>query len=89
MINLEVDDQELKKIFREKLDQKINELDTDLIFWDRKELMRRTCLSWNNIQEKFFFDPRFPKYKVGQKWIFPAQKTKDFLLQWITEQRTN
>ena len=86
MISVKVDDREVKQVLREEVQARIKEADMDLVFWDRNELERRTCMSWNNMQEKFFFDPRFPKHKVGGKWFFPAEKTKAFLLQWLEEQ---
>lgn len=86
MLNIQIDENEVEKIYLEKLDEKIKDIDKDLVFWDTNELKRRTCLSWNTIQERFFFDPRFPKFKVGGKWMFPADETKTFLLQWINEQ---
>ncbi|WAA10813.1 group-specific protein [Fervidibacillus albus] len=86
MIQVEINEQEIKELALEKIEEKLKSVDQELVFWDRKELMRRTCLSWNTIQDKFFFDPRFPKHKVGGKWLFPAQETKEFLLQWIREQ---
>lgn len=89
MINVQINEQEVRQLYFQKLEEKMMEIDAELIFWDSKELMRRTCLSWNNIQEKFFYDPRFPKYKVGQKWMFPAKQTRDFLLTWLSEQPTN
>lgn len=89
MINVQVDEQEVRQLYIQKLEEKMKEIDAELIYWDSKELMRRTCLSWNNIQEKFFYDPRFPKHKVGQKWMFPAKQTRDFLLTWLSEQPTN
>jgi hypothetical protein len=86
MLNIQIDEQEVKQLYLEKLEEKVKEVDKELIFWDRKELLRRTCLSWNTILEKFFYDPRFPKYKVGQKWLFPAEESKKFLLKWLSEQ---
>lgn len=86
MFTIEIDEQEAQRLIREKLEQKLKEVDAELVFWDSKELMRRTCMSWNTILDKFFYDPRFPKFKVGGKWMFPAQKTKEFLLTWLQEQ---
>ena len=86
MISVKVDEREVKQVLREEVQARIKQADMDLVFWDSKELERRTCMSWNNIQEKFFFDPRFPKRKVGGKWFFPAEKTKAFLLDWLEEQ---
>lgn len=86
MLNIEIDENEVRDLYLEKLEKKIREVDAEKVFWDTNELKRRTCLSWNTIQDKFFYDPRFPKFKVGGKWLFPAQETKDFLLQWLREQ---
>lgn len=86
LINIKVNEDELKRLFIEKLEERFRTLDKDLVFWDTSELKRRTCLSWNTIQDKFFYDPRFLKYKVGGKWLYPAEQTKEFLLQWISEQ---
>jgi phage pi2 protein 07 len=85
MIDIQVDEQELRQLYLEKLEEKMKEVDKDLVFWDSNELKRRTCLSWNTILKEFFYDPRFPKYKVGGKWMYPAEKTKNFLLQWLEE----
>lgn len=89
MLNIQIDENEVKQLYLEKVEEKLKEVDSELVFWDRKELIRRTCISWNTIQEKFFYDPRFPKHKIGNKWYFPADETKKFLLQWISEQPTH
>jgi phage pi2 protein 07 len=86
LINIQIDQQEVRQMYLEKLEEKIKEVDAELVFWDAKELMRRTGMSWNTIQTEFFFEPRFKKYKVGAKWRFPAEESKRFLLQWLSEQ---
>lgn len=86
MLTVQIDEQEVQRLIREKLEEKLKEMDNEKVFWDSRELQRRTCLSWNTILEKFFYDPRMPKYKVGGKWLFPAQETKEFLLNWLREQ---
>lgn len=86
MLNVQIDEQKALGIYKEKLDEKLKEFDAEMVFWDSKELCRRTCMSWNFIQEQFFFDPRFPKKKVKSKWLFPAKEAKEFLLNWLKEQ---
>jgi len=71
----------------EKIEEKLKEVELDLVFWDSAELKRRTCTSWNTIQDTFFHDPRFKKVKIGGKWYFPAKDTQQFLLEWLEEQR--
>ncbi|MBK5497439.1 group-specific protein [Peribacillus sp. TH14] len=83
MLNVQIDEVEFKKIYLDEIKEKMKEIDVELVFWDARELERRTCMSWNTIQKEFFFDPDFPKRKVGGKWYFPAKETRDFLLVWI------
>lgn len=86
MIQVQIDELEVRELYLQKLEEKLREVDKELVFWDSAELKRRTCLSWNTIQKEFFFDERFPKYKVGGKWIFPAKECQEFLLTWLKEQ---
>nr|WP_154957469.1 group-specific protein [Paenibacillus xylanexedens] len=86
MLSISVDEKEIKKLLKEKVAEILKEADSEYIFWDASELKRRTCMSWNFIQDQFFFDPRFPKRKVGSKWYFPARETREFLEEWLTEQ---
>jgi hypothetical protein len=86
MIQVQIDEQEVRKLYLQKLEEKLKEIDRELVFWDTAELKRRTCMSWNTIQKEFFFDARFPKFKVGGKWLFPAKECQEFLLTWLKEQ---
>ena len=85
MLDIQINEEEFKELYLEKLQERMREVEAELVFWDTKELKRRTCMSWNTIQEQFFFDPRFTKHKIGGKWYFPARETQQFLLMWIAE----
>lgn len=87
MLQVQIDEFAVHEEVRRQVAEKLKEADTELVFWDAKELMRRTCMSWNFIQQQFFFDPRFPKFKIGNKWYFPARETREFLLRWLKEQK--
>lgn len=87
LLSIKVDEEEIKNLVRERIAILVKEVEVEQVFWGSKELIKRTCMSWNFIQEQFFYDPRFPKYKIGSKWIFPVKETKEFLLTWIHEQR--
>lgn len=86
MIEVKLDESEVRKIYLKKLEEYIEKLDKEYLFWDSKDLVQQTRLCWDTIQKEFFYDPRFPKRKVGRKWIFPAKQTKEFLLTWLDEQ---
>ncbi|QQZ58852.1 group-specific protein [Paenibacillus sonchi] len=85
-LSVTINKAEILKICREQVEQLIQEFDNEFVFWDTNQLKKRTCMSWNTIQEYFFFDPRFPKRKVGGKWYFPAHETREFLREWLLEQ---
>ncbi|TVX93007.1 group-specific protein [Paenibacillus agilis] len=89
MLSINIDEAKVKELCRERISALIQEVESDYVFWDRNELERRTCMSWPFIQQKFFYDPRFSKFKVGTKWLFPAKETRDFLLVWLSEQSTS
>lgn len=87
MIQIQVDQEAIEKMYMEAIKLKIQELDKGLVFWDTKELKRRTCLSWNTIQDNFFHHKDFPKVKIGGKWMYPAKETEEFLETWLDEKR--
>lgn len=89
MISVKVDEVEVRNMCKQKISELLKEMDAELVFWDASELKKRTCMCWNTIQDTFFFDPRFIKRKVGQKWYFPVRETRLFLEQWLTEQAKN
>lgn len=83
MISVNVDSEKLIQIFQSELRNKLTEIEHSLTFWDTKELKRRTCMSWNTIQDNFFHDKDFPKAKVGGKWYYPARETDEYLVKWF------
>jgi len=89
LISVNIDEKYVEQQFLQELSKRLNELESRCTLWDMKELMKQTNMSDNNIKEKFFYDPRFPKYKVGGKWYFPAREAEQFILTWIKEQPTH
>lgn len=86
MISVEIDEVQIMRLARERIEETLKKVDSELVFWDAQELKNRTCMSWNFIQDQFFHDPRFPKRKIGTKWYFPAREARAFLETWLAEQ---
>lgn len=74
ILSVNVNKTEVMKMCREQIELLVKEVDSEYVFWDTSELKRRTCLSWNTIQSLFFFDPRFPKRKIGGSGFFLQEK---------------
>ena len=89
MFEIKIDEEQMEEKMLLEIQKKIQQIESRYTFWDIEELKKQTCMSFNNIREKFFYDSRFPKYKVGGKWYMPAAECEAFLLQWIKEQPRN
>ena len=89
MLTIQVNDQEIEQIFLNEVKKRLDQLEKQQVFWDMKTLSKVTCMSENFIKDQFFYDPRFPKFRVGKKWLFPAKETEEFLLMWLKEHPKN
>lgn len=87
MVSIDINEEEARALLLQKVEERIRQCDMELTLWDRKELCRQTCMSWNTILKEFFYDQRFEKFKVGNKWKFPAKETRAFILKWLREQK--
>lgn len=87
MLQVLVDESKVEQLYLNAIDKKIESIDVGLVYWDSNELKRRTCMSWNTIQENFFHDKDFPKVKVGGKWYYPATETELYLRNWLLKRR--
>nr|WP_244499306.1 group-specific protein [Terribacillus halophilus] len=87
LFEIKVNEEELKELYLKILREHIEKIEQETTFWDSKDLRKNVRLSWNTIQDQFFFDERFPKIRVGKKWLFHAAKTREFLDEWFEEQR--
>jgi phage pi2 protein 07 len=85
MLQIQVDQHEVKKLYEDAIDKHLEKIDNEKIYWDSKELKRRVSMSWGTILEHFFSDPNFPKVKIGGKWYFHAERTKEYLNKWFEE----
>lgn len=86
MLDIQLNEKIVEQIFLEELQKRLDRIEYNRTLWDMKELCRQTSMSENTVKEKFFYDKRFPKYKIGGKWYFPALEAESFLLMWVKEQ---
>ena len=87
MIEVKIDEEVVRNMLQVEIEKKVAKLSKGYVFWDTPELKRRTCMSWNTMQEHFFHDPNFPKVKIGGKWYYPAKETEEFLIKWFKLKR--
>lgn len=82
MLSITIDDEFVRNMCEQKIEERLKTIDFERVFWDSKDLKKYTGMCWNTIQNTFFHDPKFPKFKIGTKWYFPSRETRAFLEQW-------
>ncbi len=86
ILSISLNKKAIQEILQIEIQKRLAELKTDVVFWDLKELSRRTNMSIPFIKEQFFFNHDFPKYKVGTKWLMPSKETEEYLNTWLKQQ---
>ncbi|WP_392389047.1 hypothetical protein [Bacillus cereus] len=49
MLNIQVNERAIRRLYLEKLEEKLKEVDAEFVFWDTREFLKRTCMSWSTI----------------------------------------
>lgn len=79
MIQIELNEEELKEIYIKMVEQRLTELEAETFFLDSKQLQKFTGMGWNSIVTHLLSDPNFPSLKLGKKWIFPRHEVEKYL----------
>lgn len=82
-----INEDAMRDMMRQAIEEKAAQLAQEKIFWTVSELEEYANMNINTMKNHFFYDERFPKFKVGRDWRFPVARTKQFLEQWAMEQQ--
>lgn len=86
MFQVQIDDAVAESILRDEIRKRVESITHKTTFWDMKELCRQVSLSETTVKEAFFYDPDFPKFRVGKKWLINAKLAEEFLMEWSSRQ---
>ncbi|MEK4228932.1 group-specific protein [Solibacillus sp. FSL H8-0538] len=89
MLQIQINDAAAEAILREEIRKRVDGLVHKATFWDMQELCRQVSLSETTVKETFFYDPDFPKFRVGRKWLINARLAEEFLYEWSSRQPKN
>lgn len=81
-----INEETMREMLQQAIDAKAEQLAQEKVFWTMKDLEKYTNLCANTMKEHFFYDPDFPKFKIGRDWRFPVAKVKAYLEQWSEDQ---
>ena len=87
MINIEVDQEKLKELYLQKIDEHLQELESDVFFMNSKQLATYLNMSWNTIVTHLLYDEEFPKIRLGSKWLFHKKEVGKYMEKYYIEVR--
>jgi excisionase family DNA binding protein len=87
IIQLSLNEEGLKELYLSELQKHLKHVEMDTMLMDSKELCKKLNLSWPTIEKLFLNDPKFPKMRVGKKWIFNRKEVQKYIDYWSNEIR--
>ncbi|PIC70635.1 hypothetical protein CSV77_06855 [Sporosarcina sp. P16b] len=89
MITMKVDQEKLKGLYLQKIDEHLQELESVVFFVNSKQLATYLNMSWNKIVTHILYDEEFPKIRLGSKWLFHKKEVGKYMERYNNEVRKN
>lgn len=89
MITIEVGQEKLKELYLQKIDEHLQELESEVFFMNSKQLAIYLNMSWNTIVTHLLYDEEFPKIRLGSKWLFHKKEVGKYMEKYYNEVRKN
>ncbi|MCB5238901.1 DNA-binding protein [Niallia circulans] len=87
MIEIKVDEEELKALYIDEIQKRLDEIELESLFMDSKQLCAVLSMSWPTVEKLFLVDPNFPSIRVGKKWLFHRKQVQEYVDRWYIETR--
>ncbi|MCM3363184.1 DNA-binding protein [Niallia sp. MER TA 168] len=87
MIEVKLDEKEIKNMYQDAIQKRLEEMDLESILMDTKQLCKTLSLSWPTVEKLFLSDPNFPSLRVGKKWLFNRKQVQEYVDRWYMDAR--
>ncbi|MBT2693156.1 helix-turn-helix domain-containing protein [Bacillus sp. ISL-55] len=87
MLNITLDENELKKLYMEEVRKRVDDIEEQTLLIDTKELCKMLSLSRPTVEKLFIFNPNFPAFRVGKKWMFNRKEVEEYIKKWSIDVR--
>lgn len=82
MIQVQINEEELKALYLQKLDERLEEIESEVFFMSSKELCRFVGMSWVSVSTHLLSDPDFPSIRNGVRWLFPKKEVAAYMAKY-------
>ncbi|AQU78307.1 hypothetical protein [Planococcus faecalis] len=87
MIQVNINEEELKEIYIKMVEERLTELEAETFFLNSKQLQKFIGMSWNSITTHLMSDPTFPAIRLGHKHLFPRYEVEQYMKKYYQEVR--
>lgn len=87
MFNINLNEAELKTIYLEEVQKRLEDWEQQTLLMDMKELCKMLSLSRPTVEKLFIYNPDFPSMRVGKKWLFPRKEVEEYIKRWSIDVR--
>ncbi|PAL05263.1 helix-turn-helix domain-containing protein [Peribacillus simplex] len=89
MINFEIDKEQLRELYLQKVEERLEALESEVFFMNSRQLAAYLNMSWNTICENLLYDQEFPSLRLGSKWLFNKKEVQMYMDKYYIEVRNN
>lgn len=87
MFNISLNEDELKTIYLEEVQKRLEDWEQQTLLMDMKELCKMLSLSRPTVEKLFIYNPHFPSMRVGKKWLFNRKEVEEYINHWSKDVR--
>jgi excisionase family DNA binding protein len=87
MFNISLNENELKTIYLEEVQKRLEDWEQQTLLMDMKELCKMLSLSRPTVEKLFIYNKDFPSLRVGKKWLFPRKEVEEYIKRWSIDVR--
>lgn len=89
MIQVNFDQEALKALYLEKVEERIKEIEETVFFMNSTQLKKYLNMGWNSIVENFLHDEEFGAIRLGNKWLFNKRQVDAYMQRFYEEVKQN
>ncbi|MGO1059341.1 hypothetical protein ACTL32_09465 [Planococcus sp. FY231025] len=89
MIQVSIDEKALEELYLQKVEERLNQLESHLFYMNSKQLQNYMNVSWSTIEKHFLYDEKFGAIRLGSRWLFNKKIVDEYLENHYWQVRQN
>ncbi|MBE1557008.1 DNA-binding protein [Sporosarcina limicola] len=79
MIQIEINQDQLERLYLQKVEERLNEIESKHYFMDSKQLTTYLNMSWPTVVKHFLYEEEFGAIRLGSKWLFNRKEVDKYM----------